>query len=159
VILLTDQDRSLWNREQISEGLQLVQRAFSTRQIGPYTLQAGIVAAHAEASEASETNWSRIVALYDALLQIDPSPVIELNRAVAVAMRDGPVAGLSLIDEILARGELNEYHLVHSARADLYRRLGKKSEAKAAYERALGLTKQEPERRFYERRLNELKSN
>jgi RNA polymerase sigma-70 factor (ECF subfamily) len=153
LILLEDQDRSLWNRDQIAEGASLVQRALSSRRIGPYAIQAAIAAVHAEAPNAAATDWAQIVGLYDVLVQADPSPVVELNRAVAVAMRDGPLAGLELIDAILARGELGNYHLAHAARADLCRRLGRAAEARASYERALGLTKQEPERRFLERRL------
>jgi len=153
LILLEDQDRSLWNRDQISEGLAMVERALSSRRFGPYTLQAAIAAVHAEAPAAASTDWGRIVALYDLLAQAEPSPVVELNRAVAVAMRDGPLAGLHLIDAILARGDLVEYHLAHSARADLCRRLGRSAEARTSYERALALTRQEPERRFLKRRL------
>jgi RNA polymerase sigma-70 factor (ECF subfamily) len=156
LILLDDQDRSLWNRDQIAEGVALVQRALASRRIGPYTLQAAISAVHAEALTATATDWSQIVGLYDVLVRANPSPVVELNRAVAVAMRDGPAAGLALIDAILARGDLDDYHLAHSARADLCRRLGKTADARASYERALGLTRQEPERRFLERRLREL---
>jgi RNA polymerase sigma-70 factor (ECF subfamily) len=156
LILLDDQDRSLWNRDQIAEGASLVKRALSSRRIGPYTLQAAIAAVHAEAPNAAATGWARIVGLYDVLVQADPSPVVELNRAVAVAMRDGPLVGLELIDTILARGDLGYYHLAHAARADLCRRLGRTAEARASYDRALGLTKQEPERRFLERRLAEL---
>ena len=156
LILLEDQDRSLWNREQIAEGLALVERALSSRRFGPYTLQAAIAAVHAEAPNAAATDWAQIVGLYDVLARAEPSPVVELNRAVAVAMRDGPEAGLELIDAILARGDLADYHLAHSARADLCRRLGRTAEARASYERALRLTRQEPERRFLERRLGEL---
>jgi RNA polymerase sigma-70 factor, ECF subfamily len=156
LILLDDQDRSLWNRDQIAEGASLVKQALSSRRIGPYTIQAAIAAVHAEALNAAATDWARIVGLYDLLVQADPSPVVELNRAVAVAMRDGPLAGLELVDAILARGDLENYHLAHAARADLCRRLGRTAEASASYERALGLTKQEPERRFLERRLAEL---
>ena len=156
LVLLEDQDRSLWNREYIKEGLALVQRALSSRRFGPYTLQAAIAAVHAEASSAAATDWTQIVGLYDVLMRAEPSPVVELNRAVAVAMRDGPAAGLSLIDAILARGDLGSYHLVHAARADLCRRLRRIAEARASYERALSLTEQEPERRFLERRLAEL---
>jgi RNA polymerase sigma-70 factor (ECF subfamily) len=156
LILLDDQDRSLWNRDQIAEGASLVKQALSSRRIGPYTIQAAIAAVHAEALNAAATDWARIVGLYDVLVQADPSPVVELNRAVAVAMRDGPLAGLELINAILARGDLENYHLAHAARADLCRRLGRTAEARASYERALGLTKQEPERRFLERRLAEL---
>jgi len=157
LILLEDQDRSLWNRAYIAEGLALVQQSLSSRRFGPYTLQAAIAAVHAEAPTASATKWAQIVGLYDLLARAAPSPVIELNRAVAVAMRDGPAAGLELIDAILARGELANYHLVHSARADLCRRLGKAADARSAYERALALTHQAPERRFIERRLQQLK--
>jgi RNA polymerase sigma-70 factor, ECF subfamily len=156
LILLDDQDRSLWNRDQIAEGASLVKRALSSRRIGPYTLQAAIAVVHAEAPNAAATDWAQIVGLYDLLVQADPSPVVELNRAVAVAMRDGPLAGLELIDTILARGDLGHYHLAHAARADFCRRLGRTVEARASYDRALGLTKQEPERRFLERRLAEL---
>jgi RNA polymerase sigma-70 factor (ECF subfamily) len=158
LILLDEQDRSLWNREQIAEGLALVQRALTSRRFGPYTLQAAIAAVHASAPEAAATDWSRIVRLYDLLAQAVSSPVVELNRAVAVAMRDGPAAGLALIDAILARGELADYHLAHSARADLCRRLGRNAEARDSYQRALALVQQEPERRFLERRLAGLKN-
>jgi RNA polymerase sigma-70 factor (ECF subfamily) len=156
LILLEDQDRSLWNREQIAEGVALVQRALSMGQVGAYTIQAAIAAAHAQAPTAAATDWSQIVNLYSLLLQAEPSPVIELNRAVAVAMRDGPSAGLELIDAILKRGDLETYHLAHSARADLCRRLGRTKEARTSYQRALSLTQQEPERRFLEKRLDEL---
>ncbi len=156
IILLEDQDRSLWNREQIAEGKALVERALASRQFGPYTLQAAIAAVHAEAPSAAATDWVRIVGLYDLLVQLEPSPVVELNRAVAVAMRDGPEAGLALIDAILARGDLADYHLAHAARADLFRRLGRADEAAAAYRKALDLARQEPERRFLEGRLQEL---
>ena len=156
LVLLGDQDRSLWNRERIAEGLALVERALGLRRFGPYTLQAAIAAVHAEASNAAATDWAQIVGLYDILARADPSPVVELNRAAAVAMRDGAAAGLELIDAILARGDLEDYHLAHSARADLCRRLGRTAEARASYERALRLTRQEPERRFLERRLREL---
>jgi len=156
LILLDQQDRSLWNRAQIAEGLALVERALSSRAFGPYTLQAAIAAVHAEAPTAATTDWPQIVGLYDVLLRAEPSPVVELNRAAAVAMRDGPAAGLALVDAILARGDLRDYHLAHSARADLCRRLGRRAEACAAYERALSLTRQEPERRFLEGRLAEL---
>jgi RNA polymerase sigma-70 factor (ECF subfamily) len=156
LVLLDEQDRSLWNRDQINEGLALVERALASRRFGPYTLQAAIAAVHAEAPSAEGTDWSQIVGLYDVLARASPSPVIELNRAVAVAMRDGPAAGLELIDALLARGDLNDYRLAHAAQADLARRLGKKAQARAAYERALALTRQEPERRFLERRLAEL---
>jgi RNA polymerase sigma-70 factor (ECF subfamily) len=156
LILLGDQDRSLWNREQIAEGTALVERALASPPLGPYTLQAAIAAVHAGAPSAETTDWARIVALYDLLAQAQPSPVIELNRAVAVAMRDGPEAGLSRIDALLSRGELADYHLAHSARADLLRRLGRSAEAAASYRAALSLARQEPERRFLEKRLAEL---
>jgi RNA polymerase sigma-70 factor (ECF subfamily) len=162
LILLEDQDRSLWDRKLIEEGLPLVARALageggrSARRTGPYTLQAAIAAVHAEATSSAATDWAQIAGLYDVLLRIERSPVVELNRAVAVAMRDGPAAGLALIDAILSRGELADYHLAHAARADLCRRLGKAADAKAAYEKALSLARQEPERRFLERRLREL---
>jgi RNA polymerase sigma-70 factor (ECF subfamily) len=156
LVLLNDQDRSLWNRDQIAEGSALVERALSSRRFGPYTLQAAIAAVHTEAPNAAATDWAQIVGLYDVLSRADPSPVVELNRAVAVAMRDGPAAGLPLIDTILERGDLSDYHLAHSARADLCRRLGRTAEARFSYERALALTRQETERRFLERRLGEL---
>jgi RNA polymerase sigma-70 factor (ECF subfamily) len=156
VVLLEDQDRSLWNAEQIAEGSSLVERALRSRRFGPYTLQAAIAAVHAEALMAGETDWEQIVGLYDLLLRAEPSPIIELNRAVAVAMLRGPEAGLTIIEAILARGELTDYHLAHSARAELLRRLGRNNDARIAYERALALTRQEPERRFLERRLREL---
>ena len=156
LILLDDQDRSLWSREQIAQGTTLVERALASRRIGPYTLQAAIAAVHAEAPAAAATDWGQIVGLYDVLVRAEPSPVVELNRAVAVAMRDGPTAGLALIDVILTRGDLTDYPLAHSARAELCRRLGKTGDARASYERALGLTRQEPQRRFLERRLAEL---
>jgi RNA polymerase sigma-70 factor (ECF subfamily) len=156
LVLLENQDRSLWNREYIGEGLALVERALTSQRFGPYTLQAAIAAAHAEAPSAAVTDWTRIVAWYDVLLRAEPSPVVELNRAVALAMRDGPAAGLGLIDAILARGDLENYYLAHAARADLCRRLRQTAEARASYERALSLTEQEPERRFLERRLREL---
>jgi len=156
LVLLSDQDRSLWNREQIAEGSALVERAIASRRFGPYTLQAAIAAVHAEAASPDATDWNEIVGLYDLLLEMDPSPVIELNRAVAVAMRDGPPAGLALVDAILARGDLLDYHLAHAARADLCRRLGRSADARASYQRAIALAKQEPERRFLERRVAEL---
>jgi RNA polymerase sigma-70 factor (ECF subfamily) len=156
LILLDDQDRSLWSRELIAQGTALVERALASRRIGPYTLQAAIAAVHAEAPAAAATDWGQIVGLYDVLVRAEPSPVVELNRAAAVAMRDGPAAGLALIDAILARGDLGDYPLAHSARAELCRRLGKTGDARASYERALGLTRQEPQRRFLERRLAEL---
>jgi RNA polymerase sigma-70 factor (ECF subfamily) len=156
LILLEQQDRSLWNQALIAEGSVLVGRALATRNIGAYTIQAAISAVHAAAPNAAATDWNQIVGLYDVLTRAEPSPVVELNRAVAVAMRDGPAAGLALIDAILGRGELSDYRLAHAARADLCRRLGKTAEAKAAYQRALDLTRQEPERRFLERRIAEL---
>ena len=156
LILLEDQDRSRWNRQQIREGIALVEQALSTRRVGPYSLQAAIAAVHAEAATAVGTDWAQIVGLYDILMRVEPSPVIELNRAVAVAMRAGPRAGLDLVDAILARGDLSEYQFAHSARAEFCRRLGKKREARASYERALALTQQEPERRFLMGRMREL---
>jgi RNA polymerase sigma-70 factor (ECF subfamily) len=156
LILLEEQNRSLWNRDQIAEGVELVQQALASRRFGPYTLQAAISAVHAQAPSADATDWAQIVGLYDLLAQMVPSPVVELNRAVAVAMRDGPQAGLALIDEILDRGDLADYHLAHSAKADLLRRLGRAGEAAASYRAALALARQEPERRFIERRLREL---
>ena len=156
IILLPDQDRSVWNRDQIAEGVSLVERALASRRSGPYALQAAIAAVHAEAPSADATDWNEIVGLYDVLLRAEPSPVIELNRAVAVAMRDGPEPGLELVDAILARGELADYHLAHATRADLCRRLGRSGEARIAYERAMTLARQEPERRFLARRLAEL---
>jgi RNA polymerase sigma-70 factor (ECF subfamily) len=156
LVLLDDQDRSLWNREMIAEGAALVEGALRSRQFGPYTLQAAIAAVHAEASSAADTDWAEIVGLYDILMQADPSPVVELNRAAAVAMRDGPEAGLALIDDLLGRGELADYVLAHSARAELCRRLGRTAEAMESYSMALRLTKQEPQRRFIERRLRKL---
>jgi RNA polymerase sigma-70 factor (ECF subfamily) len=155
-VLLEDQDRSLWNREQIDEGASLLRRALAIGTVGQYTLQAAIVAVHAEAASAAETDWSRIAALYDILLRANPSPVVALNRAVAIAMRDGPEAGLALIDVILARGDLRDYQLAHSARGDLLRRLGRRSEALAAYRRALDLATQAPAKRFLLRRIHEL---
>jgi RNA polymerase sigma-70 factor, ECF subfamily len=155
-VLLEDQDRARWNRDHIAEGLALVRRALSSPRIGPYAIQAAIAGVHAEASTAAGTNWDRIVSLYDILFALDPSPVVELNRAAAVAMRDGPEAGLALIDALLARGDLQDYHLAHAARADLCRRLRRTADARAAYERALSLARMEPERRFLERRLREL---
>jgi RNA polymerase sigma-70 factor (ECF subfamily) len=156
LILLDEQDRTLWNRQQIQEGVALVERALASRRFGPYTLQAAIAAVHAEAPTAAATDWRQVVGLYDVLLRVEQSPVVELNRAAAIAMRDGPEIGLALVDAILAGGELTDYHLAHSARADLCRRLGRTSEAIAAYECALKLTTQAPERRFIERRLAEL---
>jgi RNA polymerase sigma-70 factor (ECF subfamily) len=156
LILLEDQDRSRWDREKIAAGQALVERALATRRFGPYTIQAAIAAVHAAAPTAAATDWAEIVGLYDVLAEAEPSPVVELNRAVAVAMRDGPPAGLALVDAILARGELADYHLAHAARADFLRRLGRSYEAAAAYRQALALAKQEPERRFIEARLGEL---
>jgi RNA polymerase sigma-70 factor (ECF subfamily) len=156
LILLEYQDRSLWNRKSIAEGVALVERALKSRRFGPYTLQAAIAAVHSEATSSAATDWPQIVALYSVLARVEPSPVIELNLAVAVAMRDGPEAGLKLIDAILTRGELTAYHLAHAARADLCRRLGKTAEARSAYEKALALTQQEPEQRFLQNRLREL---
>jgi RNA polymerase sigma-70 factor (ECF subfamily) len=156
LVLLGDQDRALWDRGLIAEGSALVRRALASRRFGPYTLQAAIAAVHAEADDAASTDWAQIVGLYDVLARAEPSPVVELNRAVAVAMRDGPEAGLGAVDAILGRGDLADYHLAHSARADLCRRLGRTAEARSAYRRALELTRQEPERRFLQRRLAEL---
>lgn len=156
LVLLEQQDRSAWDHALIREGIALVERALATRRFGPYTLQAAIAAVHAEAPTPEATDWRQICALYAALLAMQPSPVIELNRAAAVAMHEGPAAGLALIEAIVARGELRDYHLVHSARADLFRRLGRRDEARAAYRQALALTKSEPERRYLEKRLREL---
>jgi RNA polymerase sigma-70 factor, ECF subfamily len=156
LVLLGEQDRSRWNREQIAEGLALVDQAVRSRGVGPYTLQAAIAAVHAGASTADATDWEEIVGLYDVLLRADPSPVVELNRAAAVAMRDGPERGMMLIDDILRRGELGDYAPAHSARAELCRRLGRTADAIESYERALNLTQQEPQRRFIKRRLAEL---
>ena len=156
LVLLEQQDRSLWSRAQIVEGTALVERALASRQVGPYTIQAAIAAVHAEAPDAASTDWAQIVGLYDLLVQAESSAVVELNRAVAVAMRDGPEVGLVLVDAILSRGELVNYHLAHAARADLCRRLGRTAEACASYEKALSLTQQEPERRFLARRLREV---
>jgi len=156
LVLLDDQDRSLWDAGLMAEGCALVERALSTRRFGPYCLQAAIAAVHAEAPSAAQTDWQQIVGLYDVLLRAVPSPVIELNRAVAVAKRDGALAGLLVIEGILARGELQDYHLVHSARAEFCRQLGRVEQARAAYQRALELTRQEPERRFIEGRLRDL---
>ncbi len=158
LIVLEDQDRSLWDAHLIAEGLALVEQALSSRRIGPYTLQAGISAVHAEAAVAAATDWAQIVGLYDVLQRTEPSPIVELNRAVAVAMRDGAAAGLALVDAILGRGELADYRLAHAARADLCRRLGRTADAKKAYERALELTHSEPERRFMQTRLDKLTS-
>jgi RNA polymerase sigma-70 factor, ECF subfamily len=156
VILLEDQDRGLWNRQQIGEGTRLIEQSLSTGRAGPYAIQAAIAAVHAEAPNAAATDWDEIVGLYDVLMEMSPSPVVELNRAVAIAMRDGPAAGLAIIDALLARGELKDYRLAHAAHAELCRRLGRTADARASFERALKLTKQEPERRFLERRLEEL---
>ncbi len=158
LVLLEDQDRALWDREQIAEGVGLVERALSSHPVGPYAIQVAIAAVHAKASSSAATDWAEIVGLYDVLLQTVPSPVIELNRAVAVAMRDGPATGLALVEAILDRGELKDYRLAHAARADFCRRLGRTADARASYERALALTEQEPERRFLERRLAELRT-
>jgi RNA polymerase sigma-70 factor (ECF subfamily) len=157
LILLEHQDRALWNREQIAEGVGLVEKALSSRRFGPYTLQAAIAAIHAEAESTAATDWRQIVALYNHLARIQPSPVVHLNRAVAIAMRDGPEAGLTQIDAVLEDGELANYYLAHSARAELYRRLGRTAEARASYERALALTQQEPERQFLHERIRQLK--
>ena len=157
MILLEDQDRTLWHRPQIEAGVELVERALASHRFGPYTLQAAIAAVHAEASSSSATDWAQIVGLYDVLLRADPSPVIELNRAAAIAMRDGPEAGLALIDAILVRGDLVDYRLAHAARGDLCRRLGRVQEAIGAYRRAIELATQEPERRFLTRRVDELR--
>jgi RNA polymerase sigma-70 factor (ECF subfamily) len=156
LILLQDQDRSLWNQEQIAEGLRLVERSLSSGNFGAYTLQAAITSVHAMAPTFNDTDWKQIVEYYDLLLQLTPSPIIELNRAVAMAMRDGAAIGLNLVNAILARGDLTDYQLAHSVRADLYRQLGRTRDARAAYQRALELTQQAPERRFLERRLDEL---
>ena len=156
LVLLEDQDRSLWHQDLITEGLALVTRALSTQRIGPYSIQAAIAAVHAAAAEAAKTDWAQIVGLYDVLTRIEPSPIVELNRAVAVAMRDGPLAGLVLIEGLFNRGELADYHLAHAARADMCRRLGRHAEARSFYKSALALTKQEPERRFLEQRLSSL---
>ncbi|MBK5439275.1 RNA polymerase sigma factor [Pseudomonas sp. TH32] len=157
LVLLDEQDRSLWDASLIAEGSALVEKALTSRRFGPYSLQAAIAAVHAEAASADETDWPQIVGLYDVLLTAVPSPVIELNRAVAVAMRDGALAGLELVDGILARGELVDYHLAHSARGEFCRRLGRMEDARRAFERALALTRQAPEQRFIERRLAEFK--
>ncbi len=157
LILLENQDRSLWNREQIAEGVALVEKALNSRRFGSYTLQAAIAAVHAEAESAAATDWPQIVALYNQLVRIQPSPVVHLNRAVAIAMRDGPEAGLAHIDAVLEHGELANYYLAHSARAELYRRLGRTAEARASYEKALALTQQEPERQFLQERIRQLK--
>jgi RNA polymerase sigma-70 factor (ECF subfamily) len=157
LILLENQDRSLWNREQIAEGMALLEKALKSRRFGSYTLQAAIAAVHAEAESVAVTDWRQIVALYNQLVRIQPSPVVQLNRAVAVAMCDGPEAGLAHIDAVLEHGELANYYLAHSARADMYRRLGRTAEARSSYEKALALTQQEPERQFLQERIRQLK--
>jgi RNA polymerase sigma-70 factor, ECF subfamily len=157
LILLEHQDRSLWNREQIADGLALLEKALASRRFGSYTLQAAIAAVHAKAESVAATDWRQIVALYDQLVKIQPSPVVQLNRAVALAMRDGPEAGLTHINAVLEHGELANYYLAHSARADMYRRLGRTAEARASYEKALALTQQEPERQFLQERIRQLK--
>jgi RNA polymerase sigma-70 factor, ECF subfamily len=157
LILLEHQDRSLWNREQIAEGVALLKKALKSGRFGSYTLQAAIAAVHAEAESVAATDWRQVVALYDRLAQIQPSPVVGLNRAVAIAMRDGPEAGLALVDAVLAHGELANYYLAHSVRADMYRRLGRTAEARSSYEKALALTQQEPERQFLQKRIRQLK--
>jgi RNA polymerase sigma-70 factor (ECF subfamily) len=157
LILLENQDRSLWNLAQIAEGVALLEKSIKSRSFGSYTLQAAIAAVHAQAESAARTDWQQIVALYDRLLRIQPSPVVELNRAVAVAMLDGPEAGLALIDALLEQGILANYYLAHSVRADMYRRLGKTAEARAAYDKALALTQPEPEQRFLQERIRQLK--
>jgi RNA polymerase sigma-70 factor (ECF subfamily) len=157
MILLENQDRSLWNREQIAEGVALLAKALKSRRFGAYTLQAAIAAVHAETRSVAATDWRRIVALYDQLVRIQPSPVVQLNRAVAIAMRDGPEAGLADIDAVLEHGELADYYLAHSARADMCRRLGRTAEARSSYEKALALTQQEPERQFLQERIRQLK--
>jgi RNA polymerase sigma-70 factor (ECF subfamily) len=157
MILLENQDRSLWNREQIAEGVALLAKALKSRRFGAYTLQAAIAAVHAETRSVAATDWRRIVALYDQLVRIQPSPVVQLNRAVAIAMRDGPEAGLADIDAVLEHGELSDYYLAHSARADMCRRLGRTAEARSSYEKALALTQQEPERQFLQERIRQLK--
>jgi RNA polymerase sigma-70 factor (ECF subfamily) len=157
LILLDQQDRSLWNRDQIAEGISFTENALASRRFGSYTLQAAIAAIHAEASSSATTDWRQITMLYDRLIRIQPSPVVELNRAVAIAMRDGPEVGLTHIDAVLEHRELANYYLAHSARADMYRRLGRTAEARSSYEKALALTQQEPERQFLEERLRQLK--
>jgi RNA polymerase sigma-70 factor (ECF subfamily) len=156
LVLLSDQDRSLWERDKIAEGSALVETALASRRAGPYALQAALAAVHANAPSTDATDWGEIVGLYDALLRVEPSPVVELNRAVALAMRDGAAAGLAVVDAILARGDLEDYHLAHAARADLCRRLGRTAQARVSYERAIALARQAPEREFLERRLAEL---
>jgi RNA polymerase sigma-70 factor (ECF subfamily) len=156
MVLLEEQDRALWDRALIAEGAALVEQALRSRRFGPYTLQAAIAAVHAEAPASSATDWAQIVGLYDVPLRVDPSPVVELNRAVGVAMRDGPAVGLALVDALLAKGDLSDYRFAHSARADLCRRLGRSADARASYRRALDLARQDVERRFLQRRLAEL---
>jgi RNA polymerase sigma-70 factor, ECF subfamily len=156
LVLLDQQDRTLWDRGQIADGVRLVEQALRSRRVGPYVLQAAIGALHAEAPSSADTDWAEVVGLYDVLLRVEPSPVVALNRAVAVAMRDGPAAGLHLIDVLAEQGELRDYRLLHAARADLCRRLGRRADARQAYVRALALTRQEPERRFLENRIREL---
>jgi RNA polymerase sigma-70 factor (ECF subfamily) len=157
LILLEHQDRSLWNREQIAEGVALLEQALKSQRFGSYTLQAAIAAVHAQAESVAATDWRQIVTLYDQLLRIQPSPVVQLNRAVAIAMCDGPTAGLAQVDALLEQGELANYYLAHSARADLYRRLGRTADARSSYEKALALTQQEPERQFLQERIRQLK--
>jgi RNA polymerase sigma-70 factor (ECF subfamily) len=157
LILLENQDRALWNKEQIAEGVALLEKSLKSRRFGAYTLQAAIAAVHAEAESAAATDWRQIVAIYDQLVRIHPSPVAQLNRAVAIAMCDGPEVGLTHIDAVLEHGELADYYLAHSARADMYRRLGRTAEARASYEKALALTQQEPERQFLQERIRQLK--
>jgi RNA polymerase sigma-70 factor (ECF subfamily) len=157
LILLENQDRSLWNREQIAEGVALVDKALKSRRFGSYTLQAAIAAVHAEAESTAATDWRQIVALYNQLVRIQPSAVVHLNRAVAIAECDGPEAGLAHIDALLEHGELANYYLAHSARAELYRRLGRTAESRSSYEKALSLTHQEPERQFLQERIRQLK--
>ncbi|HZX68051.1 MAG TPA: DUF6596 domain-containing protein, partial [Candidatus Elarobacter sp.] len=159
LIVLEEQDRARWNREQIREGQELTERALRARRAGPYAIQAAIAAVHADATSADDTDWAQIVAFYDLLLNMQSSPVVELNRAAAIAMRDGPARGLDLINALLARGELGNYHLAHSARADLLRRLGRTDDALAAYTIALALTTQHPERRYIERRMAALRGD
>ncbi len=156
LILLEDQDRSLWDPALIGEAGRLVDRGFASRSVGPYLLQAAIAAAHADAPSVADTDWARVVALYDVLLRIDPSPVAALNRAVALSMRDGPEAGLAAIDSVMGQGGLDDYHLAHAARADLERKLGRAAAARASYRRALALTRQPAERRFLEARLAQI---
>jgi RNA polymerase sigma-70 factor (ECF subfamily) len=157
LILLENQNRSLWNRRQIAEGVALLEKALNSRRFGSYTLQAAIAAVHAEAESVAATDWRQIVALYNQLVRIQPSPVVLLNRAVAMAMRDGPEVGLTHIDAVLKYGELANYYLAHSARADMCRRLGRTAEARSSYEKALALTQQEPERQFLQERIRQLK--